>query len=160
MVDAVLFSSDNQECGTPQEFFDMLDKEFCFTLDVCATSQNAKCEHFYDKDKDGLATPWHGTVWVNPPYGKEIGAWVAKAYLSAQFDRTVVLLIPSRTDTAYWHDYVMKSSEIRFVRGRLKFDNGGEASAPFPSAIVVFRPKCQGPPAISSIGRFEGELDD
>ena len=133
-----LFSSKTVECETPQAFFDRLDAEFDFTLDPCATPENAKCDKFFTKENDGLLQHWHGRVFVNPPYGRVIGDWVAKAYGAAQSNgATVVMLIPSRTDTRWWHDWVMRAQEIRFVKGRLKF--GGRNSAPFPSAVVIFR---------------------
>lgn len=119
------------------ETFIALDLEFNFELDVCATPENAKCSIFFIKAVDGLKMPWIGRCWMNPPYGREIGAWVKKAYESSRQGATVVCLLPARTDTAWWHNYCTKG-EIRFIRGRLKF--GGHAnSAPFPSAIVVFK---------------------
>ena len=136
----VHFSSDKQTWETPQAFFDMLDAEFHFEVDVCAADETAKCDSYYTQATDGLSAEWSGVCYMNPPYGREIGKWLAKAYESmVDNNATVVCLIPSRTDTAWWHDYVMKASEIRFVRGRLKF-GGAENSAPFPSAVVVFRP--------------------
>ena len=131
-----LFSSATGEWETPQEVFDALDLEFGgFDLDPCATAENAKCPNFYTKDDDGLDKPWGGKVFVNPPYGRSIGAWIKRCY---EAPGLVVALLPSRTDTAWWHDYVMKADEIRFIRGRLKF-GGAKNSAPFPSAIVVWR---------------------
>jgi phage N-6-adenine-methyltransferase len=136
----VHFSSDKQTWETPQAFFDMLDAEFHFSLDVCATVWTAKCRRYFTKEDDGLSMEWSGVCWMNPPYGRDIGAWLAKAYQSTiSNDATVVCLIPARTDTAWWHDYVMKANEIRLIRGRLKF-GGAKNSAPFPSAVVVFRP--------------------
>lgn len=132
-----LFSSATCEWATPQELFDALDAEFRFTLDACATPENAKCAAFYTKADDGLAQDWRGSVWCNPPYGREIGAWIRKGYQAAQDGATVVMLIPSRTDTRWWHEYVMKADEIRFLRGRLKF-GGAKQDAPFPGAVVVF----------------------
>ncbi len=135
---AVHFSSETDEWETPQDFFDRLNEEFHFTLDVCATPENAKCSKFFTKRENGLLQKWTGVCWMNPPYGREIGKWVQKAYESALEGATVVCLLPARTDTAWWHDYCMKG-EIRFVRGRLKFGNATE-NAPFPSAVVIFRP--------------------
>lgn len=138
----VHFSSDKQTWETPQAFFDMLDAEFHFSLDVCATVWTAKCRRYFTKEDDGLSMEWSGVCWMNPPYGRKIGEWLRKAYESTMWgsnDATVVCLIPARTDTAWWHDYVMKANEIRLVRGRLKF-GGAKNSAPFPSAVVVFRP--------------------
>lgn len=133
-----LLSFKTVEYETPQDFFDPLDGEFSFDLDVCATAENAKCSRFFTKEQDGLAQTWTGSCWMNPPYGRQIGKWLKKAYESAQAGATVVCLIPSRTETRYWHDYCMKG-EIRFVRGRLKF-GGLKINAPFPSAVVIFRP--------------------
>ena len=134
-----LFSSKTCEWETPQDFFDKLNNEFHFEVDVCSTHENAKCEKHYTIAEDGLSQEWKGVCWLNPPYGREIGKWIRKAYESNVFGGgTIVCLIPSRTDTKWWHDYVMKADEIRFVRGRLKF-GGSKNSAPFPSAVVVFR---------------------
>ena len=152
MVSDTLFSSDRMDWGTPGDFYAMLDAEFAFTLDPCATHQNALCENYYTKQEDGLLQAWGGVVFVNPPYGREVGRWARKCYESAAAGATVVLLIPARTDTAYWHDWVMRSAEVRFVRGRLRFA-GADNSAPFPSAVIVFRPGCDGLPEVSSMER-------
>lgn len=104
-----LFSSNRDDWETPQALFDALDAEFGFTLDPCASAANAKCGQYYTEQDDGLRQPWGGVVFVNPPYGRVIGKWVRKAYHEAQNGATVVMLIPSRTDTHYWHDYVMKA---------------------------------------------------
>jgi len=133
-----LFSSNTIECETPQDFFDRLDEEFSFTLDPSATPDNAKCPRYYTADEDGLEQPWEGAVFCNPPYGRVIGRWVEKGYREAQRGATVVMLLPSRTDTRWWHDWVMRAREIRFVKGRLRFGGSG-GSAPFPSAVVVFK---------------------
>lgn len=135
MSKSVHFSSASDMWETPQDFFDALNSEFNFTLDVCATPENTKCDKFYTQAQDGLKQPWHGHVWMNPPYGREIGAWMQKAATCTA--SVVVCLVPARTDTAWWHDYATKG-EIRFIRGRLKF-GGHKNSAPFPSAVVVFR---------------------
>jgi len=132
-----LFSSTRDDWATPQALFDELDREFGFTLDVCATAENAKCERFYSPEEDGLKQPWTGVCWCNPPYGRRIGAWIRKAYESAQAGATVVCLIPARTDTSYWHEYVMRG-EVRFIRGRVCFGGRKPSRSPFPSAIVVF----------------------
>lgn len=133
----LMFSSATAEWSTPQDFYDRLHAEFGFTLDPCATAENAKCPKFFTEADDGLAQDWSGdVVFMNPPYGRGIKHWIKKAYDEAGKGARVVCLIPARTDTAYWHDYVMKG-EIRFIRGRLKF--GGHANAaPFPSAVVIF----------------------
>lgn len=137
-VDAVHFSSQRDNWETPPEVFKPLDAEFAFTLDPCATEDNAKCSKFYTVADNGLAQSWAGeVVFVNPPYGRQVGQWVKKAWEEAEAGAVVVLLLPARTDTAWWHDYCMKG-EVRFIRGRIKFV-GGQSSAPFPSAVVIFR---------------------
>ena len=136
----IMFSSKTGEWATPQEFFDKLDWRFGpFDLDPCANPSNTKCANFYTETEDGLSKSWEGhTVFVNPPYGRGIDKWIKKGYEEARKENTrVTMLIPSRTDTKYWHDYVMKADEVYFVRGRLKFGDS-ENSAPFPSAVVVF----------------------
>lgn len=134
---AVHFSSETDVWATPQGFFDRLNAEFHFDVDVCANDDNAKCKRYFTERTNGLLQKWEGNVWMNPPYGREIAEWIQKAYESAQEGATVVCLIPARTDAGWWHDYCM-SGEIRFVRGRLKF-GGSEWNAPFPSAVVIFR---------------------
>ena len=136
----VHYSSKTDNWATPQDFFDRLDVEFNFTLDSCADEFNAKCSKFFTREDDGLAQSWAGeTAFMNPPYGRVIGEWVRKAYEESRENGTVVVaLIPARTDTRYWHDYVMKADEIRLVKGRLKFGDGRN-SAPFPSAVIIFR---------------------
>ena len=135
----VMFSSNTDLWATPQSFFEELNKEFQFTLDPCATAENAKCRTFYTKDDDGLKKDWGGQiVFCNPPYGMEIKKWVRKCYEESKKPNTVVvMLIPARTDTAYFHDYIYKKSEVRFIRGRLKFGDA-KNSAPSPSMVVVF----------------------
>lgn len=136
---AVHFSSASCEWSTPQWLFDALAREFAFTLDPCATRENAKCPRFFNREDDGLAQDWGDeVVFMNPPYGAAIGRWMRKAYESARAGATVVCLVPARTDTAWWHLYAMKG-EVRLLRGRLKFGNA-QNYAPFPSAIVIFRP--------------------
>lgn len=128
--------------GTDQEVFDYLDARFGpFKLDVCAVPENAKCPRYFTPEQDGLAQCWRGkgAVWMNPPYGREIGAWMRKA-AEAGMDGTVVCcLVPARTDTAWWHNYAMGHGRVFLVRGRLKF-GGAKQFAPFPSAVVVFGP--------------------
>lgn len=141
MINDALYSSKSEEWATPQSFFDELDKEFQFTLDPCATSENAKCKRFFTKEQDGLKQSWHGeTVFCNPPYGRAIKDWVKKAHEEAVKGATVVLLIPARTDTAYFHDFIYGKHEIRFIRGRLHF-NESKTPAPFPSMVVVMKGK-------------------
>jgi phage N-6-adenine-methyltransferase len=137
----VHFSSKSNEWETPQELFAVFDAEFNFTLDAAATSKNAKCDRFFTMADDGLSQSWQGeTVWLNPPYGRQIGKWIEKAYHEAQNGATVVCLIPARTDTKYFHDFCFKG-EVRFLKGRVYFKQNGarSESAPFPSAIVVFK---------------------
>jgi phage N-6-adenine-methyltransferase len=129
------------EWETPPDLFEKLDHEFGFTLDVCATPENAKCETFFTKEQDALQQNWTGVVWCNPPYGLALRQWIQKAYASSRCGATVVCLLPNRSDTRWWHEYILPYAEIRFVRGRLKF-NGVGSSAPFPSVLAVFR-KCQ-----------------
>nr|DAO51967.1 MAG TPA: DNA N-6-adenine-methyltransferase [Caudoviricetes sp.] len=139
MMTKGMYTSNSEEWGTPQELFNRLNEEFNFTLDICASEENAKCPKYYTKEEDALKQEWGGVIWMNPPYGRRIGNWVKKAKETArQGKATVVCLLPARTDTAWWHDYVMKANEIRLIRGRLKFGDG-KGSAPFPSAIVVFK---------------------
>lgn len=136
----VHYSSKTNEWATPQNTFDELNAEFNFTLDPCATDENAKCDKYFTVEDDGLIQDWsNDVVFMNPPYGRDIKHWVRKAYEENLKGATVVCLIPSRTDTTYWHDYIFgKASDIRFLRGRLKFGNS-KNSAPFPSAIIVFK---------------------
>ena len=134
-----MFSSKTDLWSTPQDLFDKLNNEFHFTLDVCANEYNHKCDNYYTKEQDGLSQPWFGTVWCNPPYGREIGKWVYRALQSCVAGNTIVMLLPARTDTKWFHDYIYKRDnvEIRFIKGRLKFGDS-KNSAPFPSMIVVF----------------------
>lgn len=138
-MNAALFSSATDEWPTPRWLFDALHAEFGFTLDPCATPENAKCRKYFTRFEDGLNQDWHGeTVFMNPPYGRVIGQWIQKAFDTARSGNTIVCLLPARTDARWWHDHLMKG-EIRLLRGRLTFE-GGRYPAPFPSAIVVFRP--------------------
>ncbi len=134
-----LFSSKSSEWSTPTDFYDKLDKQFNFTLDPCATEENHKTAQYFTEKDDGLTQDWEGnTVFMNPPYGRDIRHWIEKAYKEGQKpNTTVVCLIPARTDTRYWHSFCMKAQAIYFLRGRLKFGNS-KNSAPFPSAVVVF----------------------
>jgi phage N-6-adenine-methyltransferase len=134
-----MMSSASDLWETPQWLFDQLDAVYNFDHDVCALPENTKCARFFTPELDGLSQTWEGLCWMNPPYGREIGRWVRKAYESAQDGATVVCLLPARTDTAWWHDYVMRGS-VTFLRGRLKFGIS-KWNAPFPSAIVVFEPR-------------------
>jgi len=133
----LMFSSKTDMWSTPQSFFDKWNEKFNFNLDVCASVENAKCKRFFTEEDNGLIQKWEGICWMNPPYGRQIKHWIKKAYEESKGGATVVCLIPSRTDTIYWHEYVMKG-EITFIKGRLKFGDAKNA-APFPSAIVVFK---------------------
>ena len=141
MNNNLMFSSNTCEWATPQDFFDRLNAEFKFTLDPCASAENHKCDKYYTKAEDGLIQDWSGeTVFCNPPYGREIGRWVCKCFHEV-FDGKcpcAVMLIPARTDTRWFHDYIYNKAEIRFIPGRLKF-NSQKNSAPFPSMVVVFQ---------------------
>jgi site-specific DNA-methyltransferase (adenine-specific) len=134
----VMWSSKTEEWETPQNIFDALDREFHFTLDPCATHENHKCDNYFTKEDDGLAQPWAGhSVFMNPPYGREITKWIRKAWLSSKKpDTKVVCLLPARTDTRWFHKYCV-DGEIWFIKGRLKF-GGSKTSAPFPSMVVIF----------------------
>ena len=134
-----MWSKQSDEWSTPQTFFDELNKEFHFTLDPCSTVENHKCEKFYTMQDNGLEKSWEGeTVFVNPPYSKN-KQWVEKCAQEGRKEgTTVVMLIPSRTDTRWFHDFIYKKAEIRFIKGRLKF-GGSKNSAPFPSMVVIFR---------------------
>lgn len=137
-----LQTSNSYEWSTPQALFDALNQEFGpFDLDVCASANNAKCPAYFTREQDGLAQEWRGRVWMNPPYGREIRAWLAKAYRSAQAGALVVCLLPARVDTGWWHDFAARG-DVRFLRGRLHFAGPSTSghNAPFPSAVVVFRP--------------------
>ena len=142
----VHFSSKTDEWATPQKLFDELNEEFGFDVDVCANQENHKCETWYGHTclgfTDGLEMDWYqerynsNVFWMNPPYGRKIIKWIEKAYIESKKGATVVCLVPAKTDTKWWHEYVMKG-EIRFIRGRLRF-SGSKENAPFPSAIVIF----------------------
>lgn len=140
MINEALFSSDKMDWETPQDFFNALNEEFHFNIDVAASADNAKCHLYYDEARDGLSQEWDGVCWCNPPYGRDIGLWVAKAHNEAQRGVTTVMLIPARTDTRYFHDYIYGKYKIRFIKGRLRFGNS-KNSAPFPSMVVIFESK-------------------
>lgn len=136
----LMFSSATDQWATPQAFFDQWNEIFRFTLDVCADADNAKCARYFTREDNGLAQDWGQDVcWMNPPYGREIGRWVAKAYQESRAGATVVCLLPARTDTAWWHDYIIPMAKVTFIRGRLKFGDA-TSGAPFPSAVAVFYP--------------------
>lgn len=144
-MNKALLSSKKMDWRTPRKLFYDLDCEFNFGLDAAASRENAKCLNYFTKETDGLSQSWagYGAVFCNPPYGRETGAWVKKAYTEhLRGVDTIVMLIPARTDTSYFHDYIYGKAEIRFIRGWLKFmDENGEATnpAPSPSMVVIYR---------------------
>jgi phage N-6-adenine-methyltransferase len=145
-----LFTSSTCEWTTPQNIFDILNKEFGpFSLDPCATVENAKCVNFFTIKENGLKQKWRGKVFMNPPYGSQIGKWVAKAFRESLNGSTIVCLLPSRTDTAWFHNFCTRGL-ILFIKGRLRFGEGIN-TAPFPSMVVVFGPKFNGPPNKQSL---------
>lgn len=134
----IMFSTGTEHWSTPIDLFDELNKEFKFTVDVCADTTNYKVKRYYNKKQDGLSKSWDGEVaWCNPPYS-ECSEWARKAYESKNC--TVVMLVPARVDTRWFHDFIYNKSNVsyRFIKGRLKF-SGSKNSAPFPSMIVVFK---------------------
>lgn len=139
-MDKVLFSSESVEWETPSILFNKLNSVFNFNLDVCATKYNTKCSNYYSIEDNGLEKEWSGNCWCNPPYGRSLtGKWIEKAIMEVlNRNANVVLLVPARTDTIWFHDYIYKKqyTEILFLRGRLKFGNS-KNSAPFPSMIIV-----------------------
>lgn len=137
MINTGMFTSTTDCWETPQDFFEKLNGEFGFELDACALPENAKCAKYYTPEMDGLSQLWTGTVWCNPPYGRQIGKWVAKAAQSADEGATVVMLLPARTDTRWFHQYIYGRAEIRFMPGRMKFGRS-KNSAPFPSMVCIF----------------------
>lgn len=138
-MNAAVFSSASVEWETPREVFEALDAEFHFTLDPCSTHENAKCAKHYTREEDGLAQDWTGeTVFCNPPYGREMPLWIEKCARHGAGGGVAVMLIPARTDTRAFHEFIYHKAEVRFVRGRLKF-GGSKNSAPFPSMIVIFK---------------------
>jgi phage N-6-adenine-methyltransferase len=136
-VNKALFTSDSMEWETPQWLFDVVNQEYKFDVDVCATAENAKCSKYFSKEQDGLFMEWNGTVWCNPPYGREIDKWVKKGNESHKTGSTVVMLLPARTDTKWIHEYLFGSAIMIFIKGRLKFGTSHN-SAPFPSVLAIF----------------------
>lgn len=137
MNNNLMFSSKTDLWETPQDLFDKYDTIYHFETDVCALTENAKCKRFFTPEMDGLKQEWTGVCWCNPPYGRQIGKWCEKAVKSFA---TVVMLLPARTDTKWFHDWVLPYGKIEFLRGRLKF-GGCDNPAPFPSMIVIFEVK-------------------
>jgi len=146
-----LFASKRQDWGTPQALFDVLDAEFHFDLDAAASPHNAKCERYISEES--LSAPWHrfGThVWLNPPYGREIGKWIQKAYLESVAGACVVCLTFARTDTRWWHRWALRAAEIRLIEGRITFE-GASASAPAPSCLLIFDEQRRSPRFVSTV---------
>ncbi len=134
------FSSNSEDWETPQKLFDELNKKWKFTLDVCATKENAKCEKFFTKEQNSLLKSWEGNIcWMNPPYGREIIKWIRKAYYEySENNGIIIALLPVRTCTKWFHEYVYEKANIRFIRGRLRFSHA-KLNAPFPSMIVEWK---------------------
>ena len=158
--------SSSTEWSTPEEFFKRLDDEFVFTVDLCATEENALCDAFVAKEEDCLSVEWDWvaelptryTGWMNPPWGRGIGKFVQRAYeQSKKYGLRVVCLLPANTDTKWWRDWVWKASEVRFVTGRLHFvcEDGRTGPCPTGACVVVFDPKVPGPPKCVLMERGE-----
>lgn len=165
MNTTLLFSSAKQDWETPRWLFHRLDAEFHFTLDAAASADNALCAQYYTEAEDALRQPWTGAVWVNPPYGRDVYRWVARGFWSAYGHtddgfpnpaRVVVMLVAARTDVQWWHQFAMEGTEIRFIRGRVKF-SGNRQGAPFPSAVLVFDRFKVHPVAVSTLEPDEEE---
>lgn len=140
-----MLGSHTHTWATPPEFFAKLDAEFGFTLDPCCVPETAKCARYYTPAEDGLAQDWSGeVVFMNPPYGRSLPAWMKKAWEESQRGATVVCLVPARTGSAWFHDWAMRG-EVRYLRGRVRFilDGVRKGSPAFDSAVVVFRPPVQ-----------------
>jgi site-specific DNA-methyltransferase (adenine-specific) len=141
MINKGLMSSNTDEWATPQLFYEELNKKYNFNLDPCSTDNNHKCKKYFTKKDNGLLQSWSGyRVYCNPPYGREIGKWVEKAYNENKNGTFIVMLLPARTDTKWFHNFIYKQHKIEFIKGRLKF-NDGKNSAPFPSMIVIMKGK-------------------
>nr|WP_249261806.1 phage N-6-adenine-methyltransferase [Lactiplantibacillus plantarum] len=144
MINKALFTSNKEDWETPQDFYDRLNAKYHFEWDLAASDDNAKCSCYFTRYDNSLEQDWEGlsgNLFLNPPYGRELKLWVKKAATTRLKDKqNLVMLIPSRTDTSYWHDYIFNHAEIKFLRGRLKFEVDGVSgdSAPFPSAVVIY----------------------
>lgn len=144
-INAALLSSDSDDWETPADFFNLLDRIFHFKLDACASAHNMKCETHFTKEEDGLSQAWHThkRVWLNPPYGRGIERWMEKAYRESLNGCIVVCVVPHRSDTTWWHDWVKNKALVTPVRKRLKFRNpikcpDGSGNSVFPSAVVIY----------------------
>jgi len=158
MKHSAAFMSEKQDWATPQAFFDYWDNQIGFTLDAAASHDNAKCDRYFTEEDDALTRDWDGVVWVNPPYGHGIGKWVKKGYEESQKGSLVVMLIPARTETQWWHSYVMRAAEIILIRGRMRFGDS-TINAPFPSCLVIFEPHYSGDPQFSTMDRILDEVN-
>jgi len=140
-----LTSTGNIVAETPKYLFDKISSIFNFSLDVCALPENAKCESYYTPEDDGLSKPWRGGVWCNPPYGREISSWVKKAYEESQkeYNSFVLMLLPARTDTKWWWEYVQGKATLFFIKGRVKFGDHN-VGAPFPSVLALYMKEVKG----------------
>ena len=140
-----LTSTGNIVAETPKYLFDKISSIFNFSLDACALPENAKCESYYTPKDDGLSKPWRGGVWCNPPYGREISSWVRKAYEESQkeYNSFVLMLLPARTDTKWWWDWVQGKATLFFIKGRVKFGDHN-VGAPFPSVLALYMKDFQG----------------
>ena len=147
----VHYSSEREDWATPQAFFDRVNSAFGFTLDVCASSNNTKCERYYTTERSGLLHPWNGVVWCNPPYGRDIGLWVRRAAEQARGGATVCVLTFARTDTHWFQEYGSRADYVLFVKGRLKFGDGLN-SAPAPSILLAFGPEAGRIKQLSGMG--------
>lgn len=154
MQHAAAFMSQKQDWTTPKPFFDYWNRNYRFTLDAAAEPHNALCDRYFTPEDDALSKDWENeTVWLNPPYGPGIGKWVKKAYEESQKGAEVVMLIPARTETSWWHEYVMQAREIVLIRGRMRF-GGSQVNAPFPSCVVIFDPWHKSDPIFSTMDRI------
>lgn len=140
-------SPEASHCETPDRLFRILDEEFHFEIDVCATATNAKCATFYSATDDGLSQAWRGVCWCNPPFNKTKGEWVAKAYRESQNGNTVVVLLPwnGTGDTSWWHKYALRAAEIRYIEGRQTFDRGSLGKVTLRVVVLVFKANYSGP---------------
>jgi phage N-6-adenine-methyltransferase len=145
-IHPALFSSKTDDHATPRDLAARYIEEFGIETDVCASAENAVVSRFYSREQNGLLQQWTGVCWMNPPYGREISHWIEKASNAALAGATVVCLLPARTDTRWWHEFVQpvldgtRCGEVRFIKGRLKFGDATNC-APFPSVVVVFAPE-------------------
>jgi len=137
-MDTIVFASHRHGWQTPPEVFEPLDAEFHFELDAAASHGAQRCARYISPETDALEVPWQArSVWLNPPYGRGIGAWVRKAFETSRAGAVVVVLVPARPDTRWWAEWALKAAEIRFVQGRIRFV-GAPSGAPFPSAVLIF----------------------